>query len=67
VLLVPVCIAALFCAGIVFVALPKGPGQVIVGVALLVFSWAGSDHLSHGPRQPERESESRPFVMHLER
>jgi hypothetical protein len=49
------------------VALPKGPGQVIVGVALLVFSWAGSDHLSHGPHQPEPESVSKPFVMHLER
>ena len=49
----------------VLVAVPRGPGQVIVGVALLIFSWAGSDHLSHdGPAQA---SESRPFVMYMER
>ena len=67
-LLVPVCIAAVFCAGFVLVALPKGPGQVIVGLALLMFAWAGSDHLEHpGPADPADTSDAPPFVMHLQR
>jgi hypothetical protein len=55
-------------AGFILVALPNGPGQVIVGAILLIACSAAADHAGNGGQAgPNEASGSRPFVMYLER